>query len=604
MSDTDPKSPNQPFVKIGQASKMLGVTAETLRRWEKSGKLTPVRTVGGTRVYPVTHLQQLNPSAPKIDTRRKPFYALPQQEAATPPPQPPVIQPQLNPDNFVIPQSGTPEAQVVINSNQAPYSWSNVKSHFNQVNIAIFLVVFLILSTLTSFIIFTRQTNTTPPPSSRTVAGNNTSTTTSSSTNTSSSPQKTLSTSSPNLPIFASSTQQGILSSNDWNTFNNKQNALTFGNLTTTTDGLTIAGGTNAVVGPGTIINLYTADSSHSGLLSKNDWSVFNNKQNTLNLGDITSNTAALTITGGTDAVVGMGVTVNLQTATSTQSGLLSKDDWNSFNGREPTIAPGTVLQYFRGDKTWQTLDSTAVGLGNVENTALSTWAGSKNITTLGTITTGTWNGTIIDVLHGGTGITASLTGVLKANGTSQFTTMLGNANTLVKWTDSSTLGNSLISESGTTVSIAGDLSLNGGNGKLTVGTIDPPYTIDGQKYATYTTSMTGVKEETTGNIAVRQPTNGSYSNVINFSTAATGSDLWLFSRVTNLKNNINQMVVLLTPTDNTRVWYKIDPAGQTLTVYSSQPTSVSYRLTAPRFDTANWPNTRQDSNPGLMVEY
>lgn len=36
------------------------------------------------------------------------------------------------------------------------------------------------------------------------------------------------------------------------------------------------------------------------------------------------------------------------------------------------------------------------IGLGNVENTALSTWAGTANITTLGTITTGTWNGSKI----------------------------------------------------------------------------------------------------------------------------------------------------------------------------------------------------------------
>ncbi len=36
------------------------------------------------------------------------------------------------------------------------------------------------------------------------------------------------------------------------------------------------------------------------------------------------------------------------------------------------------------------------VGLSNVENTALSTWTGSSNITTLGTISTGTWNGTAI----------------------------------------------------------------------------------------------------------------------------------------------------------------------------------------------------------------
>jgi len=36
------------------------------------------------------------------------------------------------------------------------------------------------------------------------------------------------------------------------------------------------------------------------------------------------------------------------------------------------------------------------IGLSNVENTALSTWAGSTNITNLGTITTGVWNGTSI----------------------------------------------------------------------------------------------------------------------------------------------------------------------------------------------------------------
>jgi hypothetical protein len=46
------------------------------------------------------------------------------------------------------------------------------------------------------------------------------------------------------------------------------------------------------------------------------------------------------------------------------------------------------------------------VGLGNVENTALSTWSGSTNITTLGTIATGTWSGTEIGISKGGTGLT------------------------------------------------------------------------------------------------------------------------------------------------------------------------------------------------------
>ncbi len=53
----------------------------------------------------------------------------------------------------------------------------------------------------------------------------------------------------------------------------------------------------------------------------------------------------------------------------------------------------------------------TNLGLGNVENTALSTWAGTTNITTLGTIATGTWAGTTIAVNKGGTGLTAGTSG-------------------------------------------------------------------------------------------------------------------------------------------------------------------------------------------------
>jgi len=76
----------------------------------------------------------------------------------------------------------------------------------------------------------------------------------------------------------------------------------------------------------------------------------------------------------------------------------------------EPIIAAGTTGQYWRGDKSFQTLDKTAVGLGNVENTALSTWAGSTNITTLGTIATGVWQGTAVAVANGGTGSTTAAT--------------------------------------------------------------------------------------------------------------------------------------------------------------------------------------------------
>ena len=43
----------------------------------------------------------------------------------------------------------------------------------------------------------------------------------------------------------------------------------------------------------------------------------------------------------------------------------MSKVDWGTFNGKEPGIATGTTAQYWRGDKSWQTLISDAVPEGS-----------------------------------------------------------------------------------------------------------------------------------------------------------------------------------------------------------------------------------------------
>jgi hypothetical protein len=47
----------------------------------------------------------------------------------------------------------------------------------------------------------------------------------------------------------------------------------------------------------------------------------------------------------------------------------------------------------------------TLLSLNNVQNTALTTWAGSASITTLGTVATGTWNGVVVAGQYGGTGV-------------------------------------------------------------------------------------------------------------------------------------------------------------------------------------------------------
>lgn len=62
--------------------------------------------------------------------------------------------------------------------------------------------------------------------------------------------------------------------------------------------------------------------------------------------------------------------TFNLPIASATNTGKLSSTDWSTFNNKENAITAGTTSQYFRGDKTFQTLDKAAVGLGNVDNTS------------------------------------------------------------------------------------------------------------------------------------------------------------------------------------------------------------------------------------------
>lgn len=84
-------------------------------------------------------------------------------------------------------------------------------------------------------------------------------------------------------------------------------------------------------------------------------------------------------------------------------------DTWNALSTSQAgyvTKAPNDTAKFLRGDATWAAVTKANVGLGNVENTALSTWTGTNKITTVGTITTGTWNGTTISVSHGGTGKT------------------------------------------------------------------------------------------------------------------------------------------------------------------------------------------------------
>lgn len=51
-------------------------------------------------------------------------------------------------------------------------------------------------------------------------------------------------------------------------------------------------------------------------------------------------------------------------------------------------------------------ISKSKVGLSNVENISISNWSGTNSLTTVGTITNGTWSGTAISLNNGGTGAT------------------------------------------------------------------------------------------------------------------------------------------------------------------------------------------------------
>ena len=143
--------------------------------------------------------------------------------------------------------------------------------------------------------------------------------------------------------LQSSGSTNGYLSSTDWTTFNSKAG---LGSFSATTP-LAYNSGTGA-------FTIQVANSGQNGYLTSTDWNTFNNKQSTITTGNLTEAVSSvLTITGGTGAVIGSGTTIQIKQASATVNGYLSSTDWTTFNSKQTQIngtgfvkATGTTISY------------------------------------------------------------------------------------------------------------------------------------------------------------------------------------------------------------------------------------------------------------------
>jgi len=164
---------------------------------------------------------------------------------------------------------------------------------------------------------------------------------------------------------------------------------------------------------------------------------------------DSTSYQTALTFSS---PLVNTSGTISIPAATGSVNGYLTSTDWTTFNNKQPLITAGTTLQYYRGDKTFQTL-----------NTSVVPESGAIYFTeprVLATVLTG------LNLSGGGT--IAATDSVLTAFGKvqNQISALVGGATYQGTW-NASTNSPSLASGVGTkgyyyVVSVAGSTNLDG----------------------------------------------------------------------------------------------------------------------------------------------
>ncbi len=134
-------------------------------------------------------------------------------------------------------------------------------------------------------------------------------------------------------------------SGTEWAPATDETSSLTQADLTTTTTGLTISGGTAAVIGSGTTINIATSSSSSTGLLSSTDWNTFNNKLSN-SLTD-----SYIFVGNGSNVATGVQLTGD---ASITNAGVLTVDALQGRNLSSTAPTDGQVLTWNNTLSQWE----------------------------------------------------------------------------------------------------------------------------------------------------------------------------------------------------------------------------------------------------------
>lgn len=154
-----------------------------------------------------------------------------------------------------------------------------------------------------------------------------------------------------------------------------------------------------------------TSDVNTSLGLKANTTDVNNSLLLKANISDLTTSLAIKENASNKSTAVDLGGTSPSDILFPTQKAV---KDYVTANASSGGVADGGITTIKLADgavtdaKLATGISKSKVGLGNVENTALSTWTGTNNLATVGTITSGVWSGTAIAVENGGTGATSA----------------------------------------------------------------------------------------------------------------------------------------------------------------------------------------------------